>query len=200
MFILDSIVLLSLFSITLSFSLTAQKTCVKNSFTIKRECLFSSPSDDSLFSGPRNDKTFGPSCVIVAGLAENHLETIDDIFTASLGILPPVIILSDKDFNSKMSFRKLFNDPETLKTRDHALAAKECKLSGPVIIFSGCDRLDVRGSILAYKTWDAPSGKLPKAAFAVVVEKSMDKNVKDLCEEILNDFQTEQMIRAVGGG
>jgi hypothetical protein len=67
MFILDSIVLLSLFSITLSFSLTAQKTCVKNSFTIKRECLFSSPSDDSLFSGPRNDKTFGPSCVIVAG-------------------------------------------------------------------------------------------------------------------------------------
>jgi hypothetical protein len=43
-------------------------------------------------------------------------------------------------------------------------------------------------------------GKLPKAAFAVVVENSMDKNLKDLCEEILNDFQTEQMIRAVGGG
>lgn len=90
------------------------------------------------------------------GLPETHLETIDDIFTASLGILPPVIILSDKDFSSKMSFRKLFADPETVKSRDHALAAKGCELSGPVIIFSGCDRNDVRGSILAYKTWDAP--------------------------------------------
>lgn len=201
MLLLDSVFLLSLISVAISFSITTQSSCLKYPFkkiNHGRESLFSSSSDDSLFSGPKNNLVFGPSCLIVAGLSEEYLETVDDIFTASLGILPPVIILNEKDFNSKLSFRKLFKDPETLKIRDHALSDKGCRLSGPVIIFSGCDRNDVRLSISSYKSWNAPtSGKLPKTAFAVCVEPALDKTLKDLCEEILNDFQTEQMIRAV---
>jgi hypothetical protein len=147
---------------------------------------------DSLLtlSSTPSDNTYGPPCIIVAGLPEKHLETMDDIFSAALGVLPPVIILSQKDIDSKITLKELLNDREA---RDHAMSGKLCSLDSPVIIFAGCDRTGVRLSIRSYKSWDPPqSGSLPKTAFAVVVENSVTKTIGGLCDQILNDFRAEQ--------
>ena len=145
-----------------------------------------------LFSSA-NDNTYGPPCIILAGLPETYLETVDDIFSAALGTLPPVIIVNSDDFTSKITLRKLLENRED---RDHALSKKGCTLKSPVIVFAGCDRSSIRYAIRSYKTWDAPSsGKLPKTAFAVVVEAALDKKIENLCKEILNDFQAEQLAK-----
>jgi hypothetical protein len=141
-----------------------------------------------------DDSTFGPACVIVAGLPEIYLESVDDIFSAALGILPPVVIVSSEDFSSKLKLKKLLDERDS---RDHSLTGKLCQLPSPVIIFAGCDRSAIRLSIRSYKTWDPPqSGPFPKTAFAVVVENALDKTIKDLCEEILGDFRAEQEFKA----
>ena len=146
-----------------------------------------------LFSAP-SDNTFGPPCIIVAGLPEKHLETMDDIFSAALGVLPPVIIVSQRDIESKITVKELLDDR---LTRDHAMSGKLCTLESPIIIFAGCDRTGVRLSIRSYKSWDPPqSGSLPKAAFAVVVENSVSKTIGGLCDQILNDFRAEQSSKA----
>lgn len=138
----------------------------------------------------QDDNTFGPPCIIIAGLMDVHLETIDDIFTAALGTLPPVIIVAKDDFTSKVTLRTLL---ESREERDHFLSSRGCEISSPVIIFAGCNRSSIRLSIQSYKTWDPPtSGALPRAAFAVVVPPALDKTIKDLCEEILRDFKAEQ--------
>ena len=146
-----------------------------------------------LFSTP-SDNTYGPPCIIVAGLPEKHLETMDDIFSAALGVLPPVIIVSQRDIESKITVEELLEDR---LSRDHAMSGKLCTLESPVIIFAGCDRTGVRLSIRSYKSWDPPqSGSLPKAAFAVVVENSVSKTIGGLCDQILNDFRAEQSSKA----
>ena len=141
-----------------------------------------------------DDNSYGPPCIIVAGLPESHLETVDDIFSAALGTLPPVIIVNNNDFTSKISLKRLLEDREE---RDHSLSQRSCDLRSPVIIFSGCDRSAIRLSIQSYKTWNPPStGLLPRAAFAVVVQPALEKTIKDLCSEILRDFQEEQASKA----
>lgn len=141
-----------------------------------------------------DDNSFGPPCIIVAGLPDDHLETIDDIFSAALGTLPPVIIVNDRDFKTKVSLRTLL---ESREERDHSLSHSRCSLLSPVIIFAGCKRSAIRLSIQSYKNWDPPtSGALPKAAFAVVVQPALDKTIQDLCEEILGDFKAEQLKRS----
>lgn len=155
--------------------------------------IFRTDSIFQLASAP-SDNTYGPPCIIVAGLPEKHLETMDDIFSAALGVLPPVIILSQKDIDSKITLKELLNDREA---RDHSMAGKLCTLESPVIIFAGCDRTGVRLSIRSYKSWDPPqSGPLPKTAFAVVVENSVTKTIGGLCDQILNDFRVEQLSKA----
>ena len=151
--------------------------------------LRSDNSKVKLFSAP-SDNTYGPPCIIVAGLPEKHLETMDDIFSASLRVLPPVIILSQKDIDSRITVKDLLNNR---LARDHSMSGKLCALEFPVIIFAGCDRTGVRLSIRSYKSWDPPqSGSLPKTAFAVVVENSVNKTIGGLCDQILNDFRAEQ--------
>lgn len=146
-----------------------------------------------LFSNT-DDNTFGPACVIVAGLPEMYLETVDDIFSAALGILPPVVIVSSEDFSSKSKLKKLLDERDS---RDHSLSGKLCQLPSPVIIFAGCNRSAIRLSIQSYKSWNPPgSGPFPKTAFAVVVENALNKTIKDLCEEILRDFKAEQEFKA----
>lgn len=150
-------------------------------------------SSSSRISSSLNDNTYGPACIILAGVPEKHLEAIDDIFAAALGSLPPVVIVSDRDFSSKVTLRKLLDDREA---RDHALGAKLCQVPSPVIFFAGCDKSAIRLSIQSYKTWNPPqSGAFPKTAFAVVVEKALDKTMEDLCAEILGDFTAEQAFK-----
>ena len=154
-----------------------------NSFNVRA----SSPLS---LSALQDDNTFGPPCIIIAGLMNVHLETIDDIFTAALGTLPPVIIVAKNDFTSKVTLRTLI---ESREERDHSLSSRGCDISSPVIIFAGCNRSAIRLSIQSYKSWNPPiSGSLPRAAFAVVVPPALEKTIKDLCEEILRDFTAEQ--------
>jgi len=137
---------------------------------------------------------FGPRCLIIAGIPELHLETIDDIFQVTLGPeeLPPVVILTDRDLRSGLTPRQLLGDQKTLAERDHALCGAPCTLPAAVVIFSGCRRDEVMQSIQAYRGWDAPTtGALRRAAFAVVVPPALDKPFKLLCEEICRDFEEE---------
>ena len=138
-------------------------------------------------------RPFGPKCIIISGLPESYLETVDDIFTVTLGVLPPVIIVNENDFKSSLSLRTLFEDPTLITNRDHAIIGRTCRLFAPVILFSGCTRDEVMLSIRSYKTWDSPQqGKLPKTAFALAVLPAIDKPISLLCDEILGDFVDEQ--------
>jgi hypothetical protein len=188
------LVVLQLLSIINVYSLQQANTVNKNrgSCSTFRSTLIPKRSFQHFSSA--DDSTFGPACVIVAGLPEIYLESVDDIFSAALGILPPVVIVSSEDFSSKLKLKKLLDERDS---RDHSLTGKLCQLPSPVIIFAGCDRSAIRLSIRSYKTWNPPqSGPFPKTAFAVVVENALDKTIKDLCEEILGDFRAEQEFKA----
>lgn len=187
-------VVLQILSIIDVYSLRQANTVNKNRVscsTFRHTLIRKKPFQ--LFSSA-DDKTFGPACVIIAGLPEMYLESVDDIFSAALGILPPVVIVSGEDFSSKLKLKKLLDERDS---RDHSLTGKLCQLPSPVIIFAGCDRSAVRLSIQSYKSWNPPkSGPFPKTAFAVVVENALNKTLKDLCEEILGDFRAEQEFKA----
>jgi hypothetical protein len=192
--ILSFLVVLQLLSILNVNSLRQASAVKKNhgSCSTFRNTLISK-RPVQLFSSA-DDNTFGPACVIVAGLPEMYLESVDDIFSAALGILPPVVIVSAEDFSSKHKLKNLLDDRDS---RDHSLSGRLCQLPSPVIIFAGCNRSAIRLSIQSYKSWNPPqSGPFPKTAFAVVVENALNKTIKDLCEEILGDFRAEQESKA----
>jgi hypothetical protein len=131
--------------------------------------------------------------LFIAGLPEQYFQTVDDIFAITLGgTLPPVVILNTNDFSKGTTVRQILGDVNLLTTRDHMLCGPSCKLPAPVIIFSGFNRPEVMLSIQSYRSWDSPQrGKLPRAAFAVVVPPALDKSWKTLCEEICRDFDEE---------
>ena len=81
---------------------------------------------------------------MVAGLEEQHLETLDDIFTITLGNpYPPVVILNEQDFRQQLTVRQLLTNSILLSERDHLLSGKPCKLPSAVIVFSGYGRAEV---------------------------------------------------------
>lgn len=133
-----------------------------------------------------------PSALFIAGLPEQYFETLDDIFAVTLAQLPPVIILNQDDFIKGTTVRRILGDADLLNTRDHMICGQPCDLPAVVIIFSGFNRPEVMLSIQSYRSWDSPQlGKLPPAAFAVVVPPALDKSWKLLCEEICRDFSDE---------
>ena len=85
-----------------------------------------------------------PRAIIVAGLPQQYLETLDDILSITLGNpFPPVIILNEQDFRQQLTVRQLLTNSMLLSERDHMLSEKPCKLSVAVIIFSGYGRAEV---------------------------------------------------------
>ena len=85
-----------------------------------------------------------PRAIMVAGLSEQYLETLDDIFSVTLGNpFPPVIILNEQDFQRQLTLRQLLSNSILLSERDHMLNGKPCKLPVAVIVFSGYGRAEV---------------------------------------------------------
>ena len=187
MLMLTYLLILSLFSVALSFNIRY------NRYQLSSLSLSSESSVSIVPSLP-----IGAIIATNNNLKDEHLEIIDDILFSAVSqkLQPPVFIVGKNDM--RLTLKNILVDNNALlDIRDHDIPndINSVKLSiknVPIILLSGFERDEVRNIIRSVKTWNGPSsGIFPKIAFAMVVQPALDKTLDQLFNEILNDFSEE---------
>ena len=149
-------------------------------------------------SNPLAPSLFGPKGIIVGGLYENQLEILDfaldnidsidkddeDDNISSVTATPapvniPVIVLADTD--TKKTLKELL---ENRYERDHVLPNKPISVSRPFTLFSGFSMDFIKKFIFLLV-----NNNIEKPAVAITVPNNLDKEMKILMDEIINDFE-----------
>lgn len=141
-------------------------------------------------SGKQNNEFDAlPIAVIVCGLKDHELETIDDVMFNVTSKVSPVIILNNgKDF--EISLSDILLSERFLQIRDHELPENPLVLEYPFVIISGCKQKETLDIVQLLKYAHKNNNKVfPKCLFAVAVKPALNKPMKQLLEEIVQDYR-----------
>ena len=135
---------------------------------------------------------FGPKGLIVGGFNENELDILDfaldhvhkdndDNIYDDANV--PVIVLADSDSNKTL--KELLDNRFQ---RDHVLPINEAlSVSHPFTLFSGM-KMDIIKKLI----YILIQNDISKPAVAIAVPNNLDKKLKVLTDEIINDFELNQ--------
>jgi len=131
---------------------------------------------------------FGKRAVVVGGYEERELELLDSILD-SVGenaiVEMPVIVLAQED--SKTTMKDLILQR---RERDHVLPTNKPMNIDPFVLFSGLPMPRVKEILTGMRAIG-----LPPSAVALAVPGAMDKTMRQLTNEVIDDFNANRGVR-----
>ena len=130
-----------------------------------------------------------PMAVIVSGLKYHELETIDNVVFNVTGKVPPVFILgSGKDV--EMTLSDILLSKNFFQSRDHEIPERPFLSEYPVMLISGCEQKITLDIVKLLKfAHNSNSDLFPKCLFAVAVKPALNKSMRQLLDEIIQDYK-----------